>query len=540
MEYTALQEKIREEVLKCYKKNGTLDADKLKTKLQNLGVVIETEGTRFPMTVGIDGKVFEIDSSGTIEKTTAKIITSNLKITKTDGTEITESSINKPEEGTAVIVSFDVEIAEGTITAVNKGTLANGKVEYTTDGTETEIEFEFTIMGTSSEEGDGTEYIVQLSQYYKANTTSGRTAKTSNRTLSGTTDTTKMTYKNPVIPQGFIAIDTESAKWEYENEETLDEVEGWNNGLVIKDDLDNEFVWVPCTTGTSDDVVTYSKKYDYPTYISSPSSSNLIDATDTQKISGVEYKAIPVIETTQINTYGGFYVARYEAGLASATNDPETSKHVNNNYNCIPVSKYGSKVWNYVDYDHSYVAAQKMINNSTKYGNNKSGLITGTQWDTIMKWLEGANIGVLISNQNWGTYRTLTYNYTGTQNSSHFTYGNSVGAWSNGAFSHTGSNNITSDSNKAYFHASGLNTSYKLANSDTLISGYPKNIADLGGNFAEWTSEVSLNDGTDYRVSRGGNARYTGGNDEAASSRTDDKKKYNYESLGYRVVLYIQ
>jgi len=141
VEYTALQEKIREEVLKCYKKNGTLDADKLKTKLQNLGVVIETEGTRFPMTVTLEGETFEVGSSGTVEKPIPKIETSNFKVTKIDGTEITESSVDKPEEGTALKVSFDVEIAEGTISSVDKGSLTNGKVEYTTDGTETGLEF---------------------------------------------------------------------------------------------------------------------------------------------------------------------------------------------------------------------------------------------------------------------------------------------------------------------------------------------------------------------------------------------------------------
>ena len=180
-----------------------------------------------------------------------------------------------------------------------------------------------------------------------------------------------------------------------------------------------------------------------------------------------------------------------------------------------------------------------MINNSTTYGNNKSGLITGTQWDTIMKWLESANIGVLTSNQNWGTYSTITYNYTGTQNNSYFTYGSSVESWSNGAFSHTGSNKSISDSNKAYYHASGLNAYYKLANSDTPVSGYPKNIADLGGNLWEWTSETYTSGSSSYRVQRGGSASASAAG-SPASFRDLGSPTYTDFYVGFRVVLYIQ
>ena len=508
-----------------YGTNGELDADTLVSNLSKIsgyGGVTETAGTRFPMTVTVDGKSFTISATGAVEKSGPRPTVTSVTVTLENGNAVPEEKV---EEGTTLKINFVANIEGGTITSISPS------VPYTTNGTEKSKTF--TITGSADGESYSIEYTVQLSEYYaEPDPEAGKTTKSKNRTLAGKTDTTLMTYKNPVIPQGFSAIDTTDAKWEYTDETTLDEVKDWNKGLVIQDDLENEFVWVPCTTASVDStspIVQYSKNTTYPGL-----QTGLSDAND----SNGSYSAIPVTESTQINTYGGFYVARYEAGLASATNDPSATTHANDNSNTLPVSKYGSKIWNYISFNNSYVAAQKMINNSTTYGNNKSGLITGTQWDTIMRWLESANIGVLTSNQNWGTYRDLTYNYTGTQNNSYFIYNSSdysIGNWMNGAFSHPD----TSNTNYRHYHASGLNASYKLANSDTPISGYPKNIADLGGNLWEWTSETYTSGSSSYRVYRGGNASGSA-TDRPASFRGYNSSSETYFGIGFRVVLYIQ
>jgi hypothetical protein len=191
--------------------------------------------------------------------------------------------------------------------------------------------------------------------------TKGKNDDGKNRTLAGTI--TGYSYKNPVIPQGFKSIDTNTAKWTY-TDKTQTEVTGWNEGLVIRDTIGNEFVWVP-VDGTN---VEYKKWCTLGT-----SYSECSDDTD----------AIPVTENAQINTYHGFYVARYEAGLTTET--LEQNAETNNNTNTTAVSKPGAKIWNYIDYNNANTVAQAMINNNTIYGTTKSGLITGTQWDTIMK-----------------------------------------------------------------------------------------------------------------------------------------------------------
>ena len=323
----------------------------------------------------------------------------------------------------------------------------------------------------------------------------GKNDDSKNRTLAGTT--TGYSYKNPVIPQGFKAIDTNTAKWTY-TDKTQTEVKGWDEGLVIQDTIGNEFVWVP-VDGTN---VKYEKwctiGYSYS------------DCSD-------DTSAIPVTEeNAQIDTYQGFYVARYEAGLTTET--LEQNADTNNNTNSTAVSKPGTKIWNYINYNNANTAAQAMINNSETYGTTKSGLVTGNQWDTIMNWYQNTGIKV-DKTQDWGTYRNLTYNGNGK----YFAYsGSNPITWSEGVFERTG--NSAHPSYPYYYHASGLNT-----------NGIKKNIADLGGNFWEWTAEnYAL-----YNVTRGSSAGDST-TDYPASSRSYNSMGNTLYYLGFRVVLYIQ
>lgn len=127
-----------------YGTDGILNLANLITNLGNVGTVTKTT---FPVEVTVDGKSFTISDTGVVEQAGPRINTSNLKVTTVadKSSEITTSSINKPEEGTPLEISFDVSISVGTITGVDKGTLTDGKVTYDTDGTE--VTFTFTLSG---------------------------------------------------------------------------------------------------------------------------------------------------------------------------------------------------------------------------------------------------------------------------------------------------------------------------------------------------------------------------------------------------------
>ena len=103
------------------------------------------------------------------------------------------------------------------------------------------------------------------------------------------------TYNNPIIPNGFKKVETESASWELENGIP----KGWNNGLVIEDEIGNQFVWVPNVKITDENLI---KLYEY-----------------TEQDQDAEQKNEQLKEyNTQIEKYGGFYISRYEAGITDS------------------------------------------------------------------------------------------------------------------------------------------------------------------------------------------------------------------------------
>ena len=374
---------------------------------------------------------------------------------------------------------------------------------------QTEIETKLTNEGYKVEEGkitigkteiDIAEEIKSASTGGSGGTTGGETAgkedKSKNRTLAGTTE--GYSYKNPVIPQGFKAVNVGNAEWSYKDSKK-DEVKGWNEGLVIEDEIGNQFVWVP-VDGSN---VTYVKWCTI-------GFSYLSCRDDTS--------AIPVTENTQIDTYHGFYVARYEAGLTTTTTSQSTS--TNNNTSTTAVSMQGAKIWNYINYNNANTVAKAMVNNTATYGNNKSGLVTGKQWDTIMKWYQNAGIK-LDKTQDWGTYYNLPYTIQGTTEKPAlwFNSDSNSSTWSNST-----SNVSHSASNGRYYHASGLNQ-----------NGIKKNIADIGGNVWEWTAEID----DIYPVNRGG-AAHNSTTDCPASFRNNNRTYEYYYGLGFRVVLYVQ
>ena len=390
--------------------------------------------------------------------------------------QVLENELNKKTKDSNAKSDEDLQAAVETKLTEEGYKVEEGKI---TIGS-TEIDIAEEIANASS--GGGT-------------STKGKEDDSRNRTLAGTT--TGYSYKNPVIPQGFKAVDEGSATWTY-TDETETEVTGWNEGLVIKDTIGNEFVWVP-VDGTNVEYkkwCTIGKSY-----------SECSDDTD----------AIPVTENAQINTYQGFYVARYEAGLSTTTNSQSAS--ANNNTDSTAVSMLGAKIWNYIDYNNANTVAQAMINNNAIYGTTKSGLITGTQWDTIMRWYQNSNINV-DTTQDWGTYRNLTYNGNGKYFKDS---GSDPTTWSEGVFTRTGNSN--SDSYPYYYHESGLNS-----------NGIKKNIADLGGNVWEWSAEYYSKG---IYSNRGGSSA-NNSNEYSSSNRFSNPLSSAEYYLGFRVVLYIQ
>jgi type II secretory pathway pseudopilin PulG len=205
------------------------------------------------------------------------------------------------------------------------------------------------------------------------------TIQTENKTFAGLT--TGYSYNNPVIPAGFVAVNTSDANW---NNLSVD----WNKGLVIQDASGNQFVWVP-VDGTN---VIYQK---WSTGVYS-----YTNTTDDTIPSG--------FSTTNITTtYKGFYIARYESmfdyngGSIRAASKKSFNKTTSS---WTRDSAHTGYIWNFITYTDAKSYAENM---ASSYGYNialiGTNLITGAEWDTTMKWIQNSGKSVTDS-RTWGNY----------------------------------------------------------------------------------------------------------------------------------------
>ncbi|MDD2376838.1 MAG: hypothetical protein PHD15_05290 [Clostridia bacterium] len=271
-------------------------------------------------------------------------------------------------------------------------------------------------------------------------------------------------YNNPIIPKGFKAINT-TTTWPTD----------WNNGLVIEDASGNQFVWVP-VDGT--DVV-----YEKWCTTNIPYAST----TDDSILSGT------VDENTQVTTYGGFYIARYESMFDYNSGSIRVASKVSTNKTLLSWTRdnsYTGYLWNYINYTDAKTYSENM---ATSYSYDaskvKSGLVTGTEWDTTMKWIQNASISVTDS-RAWGNYID-SISPANVENGS--------------------------------LQISGYSNNWKA-----------KNIYDLAGNTWEWTNEIY----SSYRVVRGG-GYYVSGSTYPAVYRSYNNATFAYFYLGFRVGLYV-
>lgn len=187
----------------------------------------------------------------------------------------------------------------------------------------------------------------------------------------------KEKYKNPIIPEGFHTMETETASWEKQEDGTI---KGWNNGLVIEDDKGNQFVWIPVN----------------------------IDSLDYYKENSIENIDENIIKN------GGFYISRYEAGVSEemASTNGNISE-TTNNIEAIPVSRHNVRPWNYISWNIANKNAESMYNNNKI----KSDLLTITQTKIVDDWLAQAGFNVTTDSSAWGNYSNANIEIEGLASS---------------------------------------------------------------------------------------------------------------------------
>ena len=178
------------------------------------------------------------------------------------------------------------------------------------------------------------------------------------------------------------------------------------------------------------------------------------------------------IHEDSVNKYGGFYIARYEAGAGSK--NPRTSSSGTTDVVLSQANKYP---YNYISQTDSITKAATINNGKT---NVTASLINSAVWDRTLNWLEETKTvtrAELFDSTSWGNYKNSQFNFTGKYSTDHgdtFT-------------------DVTTSTQKPesdfYLLGTGV-TEYTKRN----------NIYDLAGNCWEWTTESYS---SDNRVSRG-------------------------------------
>ena len=182
-----------------------------------------------------------------------------------------------------------------------------------------------------------------------------------------------------------------------------------------------------------------------------------------------------------IDTYGGFYIGRYETGNLVATAGTE------------PVVVKGNKSISNINWYYMYRNIKELAANNSV----KSTMIWGCLWDRTLIWLAETNQA--SSGRNGKSYAEIV---------------NSSG-WGNYTTDAGGTGNIQPTGNGEVWKSN--------------------NIYDMAGNVQDWTIEVQK---TSYRVMRGG-YYYDEGSSAQASFRNTTYPSDNYNSCGSRTVIYI-
>ena len=322
---------------------------------------------------------------------------------------------------------------------------------------------------------------------------------------NGTINGEEGNSNNPTIPKGYIPIDTATSTWG--DGSIAPSQDSVKHGLVIKDEKNNEWVWVPVDSatlatmyeessdektlcGTTGETAVQTKLYSKSEIISGQTrtepgktsgfrepdlvvgSGSSNDAKDTyyKTILGfdskekmaeafvAEYKEM--IES--VSKYGGFYIGRYELSEAGVQKDEQPLTNTN---------------W------YNLYKKCTELNASEKV---EARMIWGCQWDVTMNWLisSGAKKSneVNTDSSSWGNYRNTL---------------------------------VKADDGTTEIKASG---DVKVLNTGVTTFTMANNIYDLAGNCWEWTQEALS---TNYRSDRGGGySDY--GSVGPASYRVDD------------------
>ena len=326
-----------------------------------------------------------------------------------------------------------------------------------------------------------------------------------------------------------------------------------DTGLVIQDANGNEYVWVVVprttavyattglgkTTFTDTDytnIETDLKSYT-STYVTTSGYSDVYYPDDKNVGWFADAKAYNNLKNSMLKSVyenGGFYVGRYEAGIAeNRTSEGPTNSDEKYTIEGMltPVSKADAYPYTYV----TRTQAQNLASNVNS-GTKTSSLMFGVQWDLVLAFMSKdtakiTSTDVLTKNSaTIGNYTDSTFQLSQTGKYATMSDGSLSSTWNP---STTATTNFVDSSRNKLAQSSGNGI---LVTTGTSKKNKVMNIYDIAGNVFEWTLELTSSTYCPCAL-RGGFFGITGSDAPAAyrnNVRTDDSNSY----FGFRVSLF--
>lgn len=351
-----------------------------------------------------------------------------------------------------------------------------------------------------------------------------------------------------------------------------------SNGLVIKDKVGNEYVWIEVpkslynneaynTETTTADKTPYSttnfEKYNTETTTADkkPASSTDYDnieyclhkytdyyrngtsykdkyySAEATGLTSEQYTALKQKMLKSVYENGGFWIGRYEAGIA----ENRTSKNIDLETAPAPLStsKTGTEENPIFPYPYNHVTCSQAQTLASKLSTGKSytsSLMFGVQWDLVLKHIETKEV------ENGTTLETIQSALSEDNSSS---WGNCLNASftiNRGKYNALGMwYNYNTELEGYVTYVNGTSTKVKsTSNSILLTTGASDtckkmNIYDLAGNVAEWTLEYAFRTNSPCTKRGGSSNLYNAG---SASSRSNTSPAGEGDTIGFRLSLY--